>query len=129
MGISIGVRKVPGRLDYRGIRSQSGFPIGSGRYPGQVGDRMKASDNRGQIAHMAKNPASGASGANTSKLSPPSLPITFTPNPGPAYRAVPHRRWRKRSHGENRTLSANKPMATIIAMTPITCSMAFSSRP
>jgi integrase len=35
-------------------------------------------------------------------------------------RAVPHRRWRKRSHGANTILSASRPMTTITSMTPIT---------
>jgi hypothetical protein len=44
-------------------------------------------------------------------------------------RPVPHRRWRKRSHGANTILSASRPMTTMTSMTPITWSMAFNSRP
>src|ERR1700724_2326672 len=44
-------------------------------------------------------------------------------------RPVPHRRWRKRSHGANTILSASRPITTMTSMTPITWSMAFNSRP
>ena len=42
---------------------------------------------------------------------------------------VPQRRWRKFSHGEKRILSASTPMPTSTSITPITWSIAFSSRP
>ena len=35
-------------------------------------------------------------------------------------RDVPQRRWRKRSHGENRILSASSPMTTMMNITPMT---------
>jgi uncharacterized protein (TIGR02246 family) len=44
-------------------------------------------------------------------------------------RPVPHRRWRKRSHGAKTILSASRPITTMTSMTPITWSMAFNSRP
>ena len=42
---------------------------------------------------------------------------------------VPQRRWRKRSQGENKILSASKPIMTITSMMPMTWSIALSSRP
>ncbi len=38
-----------------------------------------------------------------------------------AFTPVPQRRWRKRSRGQNRALSASRPTRTITSMMPITC--------
>jgi hypothetical protein len=43
--------------------------------------------------------------------------------------SVPQRRCKNRSQGANSTLSANNPIATMTIMIPMTCSIAFSSRP
>ena len=42
---------------------------------------------------------------------------------------VPQRVCKKRSQGENSKRSARRPIRTIASITPMTCSMAFNSRP
>ena len=42
---------------------------------------------------------------------------------------VPQRRCRNLSIGEKKILSASRPITTITIMIPMTCSMAFNSRP
>lgn len=57
------------------------------------------------------------------------VPLSSGRRPRSGHPEVPQRRCRKSSHGEKKILSAATPMVTITNITPITCSMAFSSRP